>query len=195
MVYRHLLDLLTPGTKHLLYDQGINGRTAARRMRVITSSLSQYNVCSPVVCAFFNTHWVKWKKQPLIMMPGMTCRMALCTATSKSANALDGVNGKFSLDMCSLSRVENLVYTSWLFPVHWWLSWVKGWNALYYNFWDVIPIVVSELVKFIFVYRWNWFHFIYAAIVDMIQYLFDDDSCMVCWVSVYLSAESNWYVV
>jgi hypothetical protein len=31
--------------------------------------------------------------------------------------ALVGVNGKFSLDMCSLSRVKNLVYTSWLFPV------------------------------------------------------------------------------
>jgi hypothetical protein len=25
---------------------------------------------------------------------------------------------------------------------------------------------------------------IYAASVDMIQYLFGDDSCMVCWVSV-----------
>jgi len=47
------------------------------------------------------------------MMPGMTCRMALCTATSKSANALVGVNGKFSLDMCSLSRVKNLLALSW----------------------------------------------------------------------------------
>jgi hypothetical protein len=121
-------------------------------MRVLTSSLSRYNVCSPVVCAFFHTHWVKWKKQPLIMMPDMSCRMALCTATSKSANALVGVNGKFSLDMCSLSRVKNLVYTSWLFPVQWWLSWVKGWNAQYYSFWDVIPIVVLELVKFFWVY-------------------------------------------
>jgi len=43
----------------------------------------------------------------------MTCRMALCTATSKSANALVGVNGKFSLDMCSLSRVKNLLALSW----------------------------------------------------------------------------------
>jgi hypothetical protein len=55
-------------------------------------------------------------------------------------------------------------------------------------------IVVSELVTFL-VYRWNWFHFICAASVDMIHYLFGDDSCMVCWVRVYLSAESNWYGV
>ena len=55
-------------------------------------------------------------------------------------------------------------------------------------------IVVSELVKFL-VYRRNWFHFICAASVDMIHYLFGDDSCMVCWVRVYLSAESNWYGV
>ena len=41
----------------------------------------------------------------------------------------------------------------------------------------------------------NWYHFIYAASVDMIQCLFGDDSCMVYWVSVYLSAESNWHVV
>ena len=41
----------------------------------------------------------------------------------------------------------------------------------------------------------NGYHFIYVASVDMIQYLFGDDSCMVYCVSVYLSAESNWYVV
>jgi hypothetical protein len=37
----------------------------------------------------------------------------------------------------------------------------------------------------------NWYHFIYAASVDMIQYLFGDDSCMIYWVSVYFSAESD----
>jgi hypothetical protein len=34
----------------------------------------------------------------------------------KSVNALVGVNGKFSLDMCSLSRMINLVYTRLFFP-------------------------------------------------------------------------------
>jgi hypothetical protein len=38
-----------------------------------------------------------------MLMSGMTRRMALCTTTVKSTNALVGVNG-----MCSWSRLKNV---------------------------------------------------------------------------------------
>ena len=44
----------------------------------------------------------------------------------------------------------------------------------------------------------NWCNITLSTSMEIkhvIQYLLGDVSCVVCWVSVYLSAKSNWYVV
>ena len=88
--------------------RGISGRIAARRTKVLTSSLSRYGIWSHVACAFLHILWVKWKKHPLVLMSGKTSLMELWTAVSKSAIGLVGKNTKPKSAILFLMKVKVL---------------------------------------------------------------------------------------
>lgn len=77
---------------HILYAiERTRGRIAALLISVLRL-LSLLGICSSACWALRQTAWVKWRKQPLVLMPGNISRTELWMAASKSAKTLTGEN-------------------------------------------------------------------------------------------------------